>query len=701
MAEPSNPLNGPINKVRDILTEFCSEASKEDKCFVTEISNFEKFQTILEKVETFIGEQQFNYGLSQDQVSQLSELGEGKESDDAPSSDSTRQEIEEFNKHLDDKTKNFISLLGFEKTADGFLSDFIAEEKLLRGEDTESLERTTFCEHQLTQEGFHAVNSLCVLLDLQIHFVLHHDATSKTNFYNMVSFVSESLFNISTKATEIFWCYLEARQALIKESIFDKGSTSDRISMLEICNTITDRFAGEGQKDPANKDTFNDSLQYRVRIFLSNILNFEDNTGLNKYFLTSNRSLFDLTSASRGRDDEFIRDIIQINKLFRDPYHFLKPMFHKQLIRLADILKRVYEYLIEEEIKWAKISPKIDQFAVKAPKSEQELEEFKQKYAEKPYFAEELPLSSFEPNRRGPSFEKARKDDMSFLSKLFDESKQRQLYLVQIYFLCNLYYELNSSNRKDFLKSLHPTANLKHIIDDAPPDNIVSVFFRIKRDMPKRYRSIDTQFAFLLQHTSISETYWWGWLIYGKDADTGKSLFVDRKLNSSELLDVANRFETTLPYKTKPYFNVYVTPQLSRKMKIQTGLENLEAQDDSEDATQEKFQSAINELDTTLNENIDQNSLSDAHARKSLLFWKKMNLVRKDKWLAFGSLVNKDMFQVTQNKSTDEKNESNKNNVNAAVADNGDNGDGSTTSTKRPLEDDEASDVPAAKKTKS
>ncbi|CCE82452.1 Piso0_002179 [Millerozyma farinosa CBS 7064] len=697
MAESINPLNGPINKVRDILTEFCSEASKEDKCFVTEICNFEKFQAILDKVEAFIGEQHFDYGLSQDQVAQLSQLGEGKESDDAPSNDSTRQEIEEFNKQLDDKTKNFISLLGFEKTADGFLSDFITEEKFLRGEDAESLEQTTFCEHQLTQKGLRAIKSICVLLDIQIHFVLHHNATSKTNFYNLVSFVSESLFNISTKAIEIFWYYLEARQALIKEQLFDKGSTSDRISMLEICNTITDRFSAEGQKDPANKDTFNDSLQYRVRIFLSNILNFEDNTGLNKYFLTSNRSLFDLTS-SRGRDDEFIRDIIQINKLFRDPYHFLKPMFHKQLIRLADILKRVYEYLIEEEVKWAKISPKIDQFAVKAPKSEQELEELKQKYAEKPYFPEEFPLSSFESNRRGPTFEKARKEDMGFLSKLFDESKQRQLYLVQIYFLCSLYYELNSSNRKDFLKSLHPTANLKHIIDDAPPDNIVSVFFRIKRDMPKRYRTIDTQFAFLLQHTSISETYWWGWLIYGKDADTGKSLFVDRKLNSSELLEVANKFEGTLPYKTKPYFNVYVTPQLSRKMKIQTGLESLQAQEGSEDVTQEKFQSVINELDTTLSEKTDPNLLSDVHARKSLLFWKKMNLARKDKWLAFGSLVNKDMFQLTKNKPTDEKNESEENNVNVAV---GDNGDGSTSGTKRPLEDDETSNVPAAKKTKS
>lgn len=700
MTDLSNPLNGPIDKVREILTDFCFQASKEDRCFVTEISDFEKFQTIFEKVETFIGEQQFDYGLSQDQVSQLSELAEGKKSEDTSRNDSTRQELEEFNKNLDDKTKNFIQLLGFEKTADGFLNDFITEEKRLRGEDTESLERTTFCVYQLTKKGLRALNSICVLIDLQIHFVLHCNMTSKTNFYTLVSFVLESLFNISTKAIEIFWCYLEARQALIKEQIFDKSSTSDRISMLEICNTITDKFSGEGQKDPANKDTFNDSLQYRVRIFLSNILNFEDNTGLNKYFLTSNRLLFDMTSASRGRDDEFIRDIIQINKLFRDPYHFLKPMFHKQLTRLADILKRVYEYLIEEELKWAKISPKIDQFAVKAPKSEQELEELKQKYSKKPYFAEEYPLSSFEPNRRGPSFEKARKEDMNFLSKLFDESKQRQLYLVQIYFLCNLYYELNSSNRKDFLKSLHPTANLKHIIDDAPPDNIVSVFFRIKRDMPKRYRTIDNQFAFLLQHTSISEMYWWGWLIYGKDVDTGKSIFVDRKLSSSELLQVSKKFETTLPYKTKPYFNVYVTPQLSRKMKIQTGLENLQAQDDSKNATQEKFQSAINELDSTLNDITDPKSLSDAHARKNLLFWKKMNLVRKDNWLAFGSLVNKNMLQITKNQSIEENNEFDGNTVNAIVADNGDSGDTSITSSKRPLEDDEASEVPAAKRTK-
>lgn len=644
MATESNRLCQPIELCSNALIDLVNQlVSDDDSNYLLEILDFVKFAGKDQIFEAIIKEYDFDYKID-------IPMTDNDNADDQVAN-TLRKEIENFNLGLDEKTRDFVLTMAFQKAGHEFLTQHLEVLKNSKNkEETVTDKIIDVGKFNICREELRSYNRLSILVDFQMYLVIEQYPFLKSSFYQLLSQILQVLFNASTHTISIFWYYLEARKSLIQDKIFDKQVTSDRISFLEICNTLTDKFFEknrQGKRDLCKKDTFNDSFQYRVRMFIANIFNFEDNTGLNKYFSTSNRIVKDFSTNSRSRDDSFIKDVIQINKLFRDPYYFLKPANHKQLTRIADTLKKVYEYLMEEEISWSSAAPKIDQFAVPAAKSEDEEKHLKEKYANKLYFPENYLLAQFDEKKRGESFDQLKKQDYSFMSKQFDDSKIRQTCLVQIYFICHLYYELNAANKKVFLKSLNGPANIKHFTDDSPPDSLVSLFFKIKREIPKRYRSIDSQFSFLLQHMAIDETFWWGWLIYGKDPSTGKSLFADKVLTISELAAVQEKSKTLIPFKEKRYFNNYVTPQLSRKMKVERGL--LKLVKDGETGYNIRLQEEIDLLTEKISNAKDQKELDGLIDERNVLTWKHLKKERNSNWLQFGNLLNKPMLSAELN----------------------------------------------------
>lgn len=644
MATESNRLYQPIELCSNALIDLVNQlVSDDDSNYLLEIFEFVKFAGKDQIFEAIIKEYDFDYKID-------IPMTEDDNADDQVANN-LKKEIENFNLGLDEKTRDFVLTMAFQKAGHEFLTQHLKELKDSKDNEKTDTDKTIDVgKFNICREELRSYNRLSLLVDFQMYLVIEQYPSLKSSFYQLLSQILQVLFNASTHTISIFWYYLETRKSLIQDKIFDKQVTSDRISFLEICNTLTDKFFEkniQGKRDLCKKDTFNDSFQYRVRMFIANIFNFEDNTGLNKYFSTSNRIVKDFSTNSRSRDDSFIKDVIQINKLFRDPYYFLKPANHKQLTRIADTLKKVYEYLMEEEISWSSAAPKIDQFAIPAAKSEDEEKHLKEKYANKLYFPENYSLAQFDEKKRGESFDQLKKQDYSFMSKQFDDSKIRQTCLVQIYFICHLYYELNAANKKVFLKSLNGPANIKHFTDDSPPDSLVSLFFKIKREIPKRYRSIDSQFSFLLQHMAIDETFWWGWLIYGKDPSTGKSLFVDKVLTISELAAVQEKSKTLIPFKEKRYFNNYATPQLSRKMKVERGL--LKLVKDGETGYNIRLQEEIDLLTEKISNAKDQKELDELIDERNVLTWKHLKKERNSNWLQFGNLLNKLMLSAELN----------------------------------------------------
>ena len=644
MATEGNRLAQPIelcsNALIDLINQFVPD---DDSNYLLKIFDFEKFTDKHQIFEEIIKKYDFDYKIDVP-------MTEGDEADDE-TVNSLKKEIENFNVGLDEKTRDFVLTMSFQKAAQEFLTKQLDELKNAASKDEVEADKVIKTgDFNISRDELRSYNRLSILVDFQMYLVIEAYPSMKSSFYQLLSQILQVLFNTSTNTISTFWYYLETRKSLIQDKIFDKQVTSDRISFLEICNTLTDKFFEkniQGKRDLCKKDTFNDAFQYRVRMFIGNIFNFEDNTGLNKYFSTSNRIVKDFSTNSRSRDDSFIKDVIQINKLFRDPYYFLKPANHKQLTRIADTLKKVYEYLMEEEISWSSVAPKIDQFAVPTPKSEAEEIHLKEKYASKLYFPEHYSLAQFDEKKRGDSFDQLKKQDYSFMSKQFDDSKVRQTCLVQIYFICHLYYELNAANKKVFLKSLNGPANIKHFTDDSPPDSLVSLFFKIKREIPKRYRAVDSQFSFLLQHMAIDETFWWGWLIYGKDPNTGKSLFVDKVLTASELAVAQEKTKTIIPFKEKRYFNNYATPQLSRKMKVERGI--LRLAKDSEEGGNVSFQEGIDLLTEKISNAKDKLQLDQLIDERNVLTWKHLKKQRNSNWLQFGNLLNKLMLGAELN----------------------------------------------------
>lgn len=579
--------------------------------------------------------------------STLSKANEPSEFDDnAVTDEPTLDKIKQFNSSLGQQWRDFVLRTGLAKTVDVLLR---------RVRDAEQEEKSqAFEQFALSAAVLDTLNKLLLLIDLLIALA-GNDAfpSARGDFYQILTIIVESLTEPSTDTLEIFWYALESRQKVISDTIFDQKVTLDRIAMLGICNGITDKYYRRGKTgkyDSYQKDTFNDKLHARVRTFLSGLLLFDDLTGLNKYFSIANRVNKEphLGVAKTG-DDELLQDILQFYRLLRDPYAYLKNP--RMLSKQVDSLDRLYGYLLDEEAKYAKKHPARDIYQVKVELLDSKKAALAKQSQNGVFFAENYWLSPFEDIQRGLQFDSVKDEDQKVALKRFDSSKCRQLLLIQMYLVSSFFLELQSSRKKSVLQKAGAAASTKHVSEDSTPEVLIKTFIKIKREISALIRAWDTQLSFLLQHVSQSEEFWWSWLLWGKNKQR-QPLLGESAISSEESRATAEKFDAYAPYKTKRYFNTHATPQLSRKMRTQTGLSLLEVTE-----TERDYDGRINELSERIANENDESVKLELKEERSVLIWKKAKTLRSREWLLVSEAVDPEMLGVEEEKGEEKQDE--------------------------------------------
>lgn len=553
------------------------------------------------------------------------------------SDESTLEKIKQFNSSLGQQWQDFVLRTGLTKTIDALLTEVREAEQ-----DEKSL---NFEEFTLSPALFAALNKMLLLLDLIIALAGKNDFPSaRSDFYQILAIIVESLTIPSTDTLEMFWYALESRQRTISDNVFDQKVTLDRISMLGICNGITDKYYRRGKTgkyDSYQKDTFNDKLHARVRTFLSELLLLDDLTGLNKYYSIANRVNKEphLGVAKTG-DDELLRDILQFHRLLRDPYSYLKNP--RMLSNQVDSLDRLYGYLLDEEAKYAKKHPSRDIYQVKNELLDIKKAALAKQYQNSVFFAENYWLSPFEEIQRGQQFDSVKAEDQKVALRRFDSSKYRRLLLLQMYLVSSFFLELQSSRKRSVLQKAGAAASTKHISEDSTPELLVKTFAKIKREIPSLCRAWDTQLSFLLQHISQSEEFWWSWLLWGKNKQRQPLLGING-ISPEESGATVKKFDAFAPYKSKRYFNTHATPQLSRKMRTKTGLSLLEVS-----GPEEGYDERIEELSQRIANEHDENNRLELEEKRSVLLWKKAKSLRSREWLLVGEVIDPEMLGVEE-----------------------------------------------------
>lgn len=635
----TNKFSDGVEKGTEYLQQAVSTlaSKKEGSNYLLTVPDFEDFQEPISNLFLIIGEQDWGYKIT------LESKEDGK---DEEARKKLEEDIESFNSTLDEKSRDYLLLLTLQLTLQQFLNEYAETQKgqsLDYDESSIKIEEYTISAQELA-----VFNKISLLIDLQFQIYLGHLPSSKANFYQLILQASEALLNLGSFSVDKFFYYLESRQSLIQQKLFDPKLTSDRISILEICNGLTDRYYTQnsinGKRDSYKKDSFNDRLQYRVRTFITNVFQFEDNTGLNKYFSNANRIVRETAPVkAKSWEDELLQDLVKFSKIIHDPFFYLKPNNSRQLSAAIDTLNKLYDFLFEEEEAFLKSQPKVDQFLVKPEKSKSEQQYLKEKYEKKVFVPENYWLSPFESNQRNSNYELQREDEKYFMKQL-DDTKTRHVLLVQVYLVACLFYHLVGSNRKTLLKDIGAPSNVKHLTDDSTPESYVNELFKIRREILKKYRSVDNQLGFLLQQLQNSELNWWGWLIYSKDS-RGLALHANRQLVDEELAEVSKKTAIVIPYKEKRYFNTYATPQLSRKMKVQTGLDKLKMSN-SDNGMEEDDR--IAELTEKINACTDKAEREHLVEQRTVIIWKELKTKRQANWLKFGQLLTAEMLTDTE-----------------------------------------------------
>lgn len=637
----TNKFNLGLEKSAELLQQAIGELAikNEKENLLIDVPNFEDFQTSILNLLQIIGEDDWGYRIT---------LDGDKLDGDNESKAKVEEDVQKFNSTMEEKSRDYLLLLVLQLTLQTYLDEYCEYQKTRHDEGGIKIE-----EYTIGPKEMGIFNKMALVLDLQLQIYLGNLPSTKGNFYQLILQATEALQNLGSFGVDKFFFYLESRQTLIQQKLFDPKLTSDRISILEICNGLTDRYYPQnsinGKRDSYKKDSFNDRLQYRVRTFITNVFQFEDNTGLNKYFTNANRVVRESAPVkAKSWEDELLQDLVKFSKIIRDPYFYLKPNNSRQLSSAIETLAKLYDFLFEEEDAYAKNKPKTDQFLVKPEKSKSEQEYLKEKYEKKVFFPESYWLSPFEANQRNTSYELQREDEKYFMKQLAD-TKTRHVLVVQIYLIACLFYHLVGSNRRALLKDIGAPANVKHLTDDSIPESYVNELFKIRREILKKYRSVDNQLGFLLQQLQNSELNWWGWLIYSKDAK-GVPLHTNRQLTDEELAEVAKKTEIVVPYKEKRYFNIYATPQLSRKMKVQTGLDKLKV--GALDGMDEEDR--IGEITEKINgsSGIERERLVE---QRTIMVWKQLKTQRQTRWLDFGLLLTKEMLTDVKREQEEQK----------------------------------------------
>lgn len=522
-----------------------------------------------------------------------------------------KKSVEDFEASVQSQSRIFVLVTALTKSADSVFN--MLQEKEKNAEPTEAV-----------------LDRLALILDLAMWMTQEHIRV--TDFHLLLQTVVDSLSKFSTDTVSVFWTYMESRESAFLAHVFDRKITLHRVAMLAICNGLTDQYYKRrktGKLDSYEKDTFNDNLQSRVRTFLSSLLAFDDLTGLNKYFTIANRANREphLGSAKSG-DEELLQEVLLFFRLLRDPYSHLKNP--RMLSKLVDSMIRLSNYLLEEETKHHRKHPSPDIHAVPAPILENEKQTLAKKYESAVFFPEHYWLAPFEPIQRGAQFDAVKEEDKKVAIAQFDSSKFRQLVILQIYMVSCFFLELQNSKKRATLKNINAPASTKHIQEASTPESLIKSFLQLKRDIPRLCRAWDTQLSFLFQQLSQSEENWWAWLLYGKKSD-GTSLLSENVLTDDEISTTREKFETVIPYKTKRYFNTHVTPQLSRRMKVKTGLELLRTKAEVE------YDLEIEKIDKELL-SADLESKPELIEKRTVLIWKKLKYNRNKQWLSFGEV---------------------------------------------------------------
>jgi THO complex subunit HPR1 len=602
MSEHSK-LAGAIGKVADSFQQVIDDLFTVEQEFTKTVDDG-KFSPYTTTIDSLIKQLEIHLDYTIDESKLSGEL-----------SPTIKEDIEKFNNEVGSKSIDCVVSTGVQYVLHQILSNHLQ----MINQPDETQPTVDFKQYKIPQQELNTFTKLKILLDFQIHLYLHEYHYMKPILYESISIVVRFLFSITTTEVDKFWYYMESRESIISTKVFSRDSVSDRISMLEVCNFLTDKYilrSARGEIFPNKKDSFNDVFQFRVRTFITNLLAFEDNTGLNKYFSVNNRYVPDFNKIG----NQFLEDILYLQKLFNDPYRYLKKENSRELLVMMDRTLNVYEYLLTEES--ASRGKLIDQFAMPKPKSDREKIYLTEKYAHLQYFPESFWTTI-------PNTSMTEKD-MNLYMDEFSKSKTRFQYLMQIYIIANLYFELTASNKRELLKSIGAPSNVKHITDETLTDSQKRFFFKVKKEVFAGLKTTDNQFAFLVQHLSLSEKIWWSWLIYGKNSD-GKSFFARDDLSDDDLRQVSDQFQGILPFKSTKYFNTYVTPQLSRKMKAERGIEKLQYTERHEN----KYDDEI----ARLSAEIEQEPTPESIERRNTLLWKQLRQNRAKLWFNLSKTI--------------------------------------------------------------
>ncbi|KAI5966301.1 uncharacterized protein KGF55_000610 [Candida pseudojiufengensis] len=501
-------------------------------------------------------------------------------------------EIEKYNTQLDSSFDEFIVTTGSQKFIQSIIHDYVEDE-------------------DKDQSHFH--QQLDTVLDFTLWLAIDLELPVKSSYYQNLLFISSQLISLSVGELSLFWTYLESRMAMIKNKLFT-GTTSERMYILELGNFLTDYFQTSGYGDKTNsieKDTNNDIIQARVRTLMTNLLEFEDSTGRNKYFRFGNRITPKITMK-----DKFLSDVMDIQKIFNDPIFYMKKENYKDLHKMSDKIHAVYDVLLKEYKSYRAKLNEPDQFTKKPKVLESEARYLCKKFESKKYVPETY-IGAVAENHKA---------DVDFLFNQLESPKIKLLYIAQIFILAGLYSESAPQTKRDFLRSIGAPTNSKHLTDETVNNTTAKTFFELKKDISNNLRLADSQTMFLFQSLHFGEKSWWGLLLKGKDSDI-QNIFADKMITPEEAENIQEKHLSLYPYKSKKNFNTYITPQVSKKMRKSRGLENLRKRVDFDAKKAEEDNIRISDQ---LNDEDSMEDKTELKEKKSSNSWKILRKRRYD-----------------------------------------------------------------------
>ncbi|CAK9438448.1 uncharacterized protein LODBEIA_P26720 [Lodderomyces beijingensis] len=532
--------------------------------------------------------------------------------DDAEATpDDQKEAVEQFNANAESKMKEFV----ISCASQAYFASLIG------GSST-----------HLADKDINFENKIAIALDLLVWIAIKVEECGKSAFYQSLSIISSHLMCISTAKVEEFWSYLETRLSTIRDELFT-NKVAERMQILQLANLLVNKYSRtdpSGKTDSYRSDTQNDVFHARVRQFVTQVLDFTDSTGLNKFFHIANRDPHQFIT-----NDNYLNDIIDVQKIFNDPLHYLKKSNSKELARMTKVLRAVLKELLREECRFIRKNPTFDQFAFRELDPESCDRSFlRLKFESKKYVPEAFYESRFK-NRSKNEFNESKTKDTKFLFAELESSKVRVRYILEIYFLATLYCSLSPSAKSNFFKEAGVAAGSKHVTDDEVSGSVAKEYDGMRREILAEMKKVDPLMTRLFSSLFEEERFWWRWLLQ-KDQKAADSSFFEKTLSPEELLAAARKAEEIFPYKSKKSFNKYVTPQISRKMRVAQGLEHLNPMKPF------KVDLAVDAIEKLVSTETETKSKADRDAIEEetcSLRWKALRKQRSQNWFTCNSIL--------------------------------------------------------------